>query len=243
MHLRSSVEPELAYERLVSLYEQGLELLDVDPGKDSDGRFYTHEDTIRSVSLLKKRTNEWVNACRVAFGELFVAPPLASDDIRASGAVYPRLDKLRTLIAEVRTGLANKATETQEIKNHDLDDLHPQIAKRSKELLLAGVLDVAVFNAFKTLEDAIRTKANAPADAVGVTLVKVAMNPMNPILTFSCVPAEQEAFHSLYRGALGAFKNPHSHRFVNIDIREAVDLLRFATLLMRLLERSTLTNP
>ncbi|MEG4235362.1 TIGR02391 family protein [Microcoleus sp. Pol11C3] len=79
---------------------------------------------------------------------------------------------------------------------------------------------------------------------LGVNLVSKVMNPNEPKLTFSLVKAEQEAAHSMYRGAIGIFKNPLSHRFLETsDQIKTFEILGFASLLMRMLDDATTVTP
>jgi hypothetical protein len=81
-------------------------------------------------------------------------------------------------------------------------------------------------------------------DEVGMTLIKLAMNPAKPRLCFSPVAAEQEAVYQLYRGALGTLKNPLSHRFLEqIDEVSAAESIAVASFLRRLLEQAKLQSP
>jgi hypothetical protein len=50
----------------------------------------------------------------------------------------------------------------------------------------------------------------------------------------STIQAEQGAVNLLFRGAIGFFKNPQSHRFVGVkEEHVALELLGFASLLLR----------
>jgi len=83
-------------------------------------------------------------------------------------------------------------------------------------------------------------RAAAPATEVGVGLMTYAMNPKNPLLHFSAIPAEQEGYYALFRGAIGALKNPLSHRSIgHNDPARVLEHLAFASLLMRLIDDFT----
>jgi uncharacterized protein (TIGR02391 family) len=115
--------------------------------------------------------------------------------------------------------------------------LHPKIADRCQSAFMASKYDSAVLEAFKAVEEAVREQAAAPATEFGVALVSYAMNPKNPRLHFSAIPAEQEGYHSLFRGAIGALKNPLSHRSIGHNNPVSVlEYLAFASLLMRLID-------
>jgi uncharacterized protein (TIGR02391 family) len=115
--------------------------------------------------------------------------------------------------------------------------LHEKIAVRCEEPFLAGRYDDAVFTAMKVVEDEVRTRISAVPDAVGVKLMSQALSGDNPPIRLSHVASEQEGAHALFRGAIGFFKNPISHRFPDLDdpIR-AFEAISLASLLMRLLD-------
>jgi hypothetical protein len=59
-----------------------------------------------------------------------------------------------------------------------------------------------------------------------------------PLADMSQVAGEQEAVSHLFAGAIGLFKNPGSHRDVNIDDPlEAAELVLLADRLIRIAER------
>ncbi len=121
--------------------------------------------------------------------------------------------------------------------NLELTSLHPAVLDAARVAFTAGDYDSAVFAAFRAVEQAVRIRTGAAATDLGVTLVSNALNPKAPLLRLSNITAEQEAFHALFRDALGAFKNPLSHRPVkHSDPVRVLQYLAFASLLIRLVE-------
>jgi uncharacterized protein (TIGR02391 family) len=118
--------------------------------------------------------------------------------------------------------------------------LHPKIIQRCQVPFCTGQYDDAIFNAMKVVEEEVRVRISATPSDLGVSLISKAMNPNSPILILSNVPSEQEALHALFRGAIGSFKNPLSHRFLdNSDPIKTFECLALASLLMRMLDEVT----
>lgn len=149
----------------------------------------------------------------------------------------PKRAKRRTAVTEASPTMPAQTRSPQTDFQVGWGVLHSTIARHCRSIFEVGRYDDAVFNAFKAVEDQIRTRAGAGPGDVGVTLVSSALNPKAPTLQFSAVPAEQEGAHHLYRGAIALLKNPHSHRFVGInDPLRAFEAIAFASLLLRLLD-------
>lgn len=119
-----------------------------------------------------------------------------------------------------------------------IDSLHPKIIQRCRVPFETGQYDDAIFNALKTIEEEVRSRGNGQPTDMGVNLVSKTMSPSgSAVLLFSTVQAEQEAAHSLYCGAIGSFKNPLSHRFLDTsDPVKTFEALAMASLLMRMLD-------
>lgn len=104
-------------------------------------------------------------------------------------------------------------------------------------LFREGRLDTAVFEAFKTLEVAIRDAAGLGHELVGVALASRAFNPQDgPLTDASAEKGERVALMNLMTGALGSYKNPHSHRRVAIATAEAREMLLVASHLLRIVD-------
>jgi len=116
--------------------------------------------------------------------------------------------------------------------------LHPTIAERTWIAVMRGEFDAAVFHAFKAVEVAVReTGGFAPTD-IGVDLMHRAFNPTNgPLTRATDPPAERQALMHLFAGAIGSYKNPHSHRNVIInDANEAQEMVTLASHLLRIVD-------
>jgi uncharacterized protein (TIGR02391 family) len=123
------------------------------------------------------------------------------------------------------------------------DDLVPAIfAQKVVPLFRRGDYDVAVFQAFKTVEVAVRNAANAKGAGyldsdVGVSLMRKAFHPeTGPLADTSVIVAEREAMMHLFSGAIGHAKNPTSHHDVTIGAQEGARLIVFASYLLDMIE-------
>ena len=116
--------------------------------------------------------------------------------------------------------------------------LHPAIAGKVAPMFTRGDHDVAVVQAFKAVEVAVRTAANLGNDKVGKSLMLEAFNPDKGALRDGgVVHAEREAEMFLFAGAIGHGKNPGSHRDVEMDRTEAARLIIFASHLLALVDK------
>ena len=121
--------------------------------------------------------------------------------------------------------------------------LQPVLAEKVWPQFLRGDHDVAIFQAFKEIEVAVRTAANGkgagyPDDRVGTTLMRKAFHPdSGPLTDVSLVMSEREAEMHLFSGAIGHGKNPPSHRDVEPAPQEAARLIVFASHLLSIVDR------
>lgn len=127
--------------------------------------------------------------------------------------------------------------------------LQPALAEKVWPQLLRGDDDVAVFQAFKEVEVAVRKAANGkgaayPDDLVGIALMRKAFHPeTGPLSAQALVPAEREAEMHLFAGAIGHAKNPTSHRDVTLAPQEAARLVVFASHLLSIVEQRQTSTP
>lgn len=116
------------------------------------------------------------------------------------------------------------------------DTLHYAIREDVWGLFHRGKYDAAVFEAMKSVEIAVRQAANLEPTDVGTGLMRKAFDPQGGALTDRSAPvAEREARSALFAGAMGSYKNPQSHRKVDLsDPDEAVEIIMLACHLLRI---------
>ena len=126
--------------------------------------------------------------------------------------------------------------------------LHPHIASRVYPAFMRGEYDTAVFQAFREVEVAVRDAGNFDPNDYGTELMRKAFKkpalkngqpstPPGPLTDMELPVAEQEAMANLFAGAIGLYKNPHSHRYVPTLPEDAAEVIVFASQLLRIIDR------
>jgi uncharacterized protein (TIGR02391 family) len=113
--------------------------------------------------------------------------------------------------------------------------LHHALLADVRPLFLQRRFDTAVFEAFKTLEVAVRSSAGYGPDKIGMSLMSAAFHPENgPLTDRSLEQGERVALQQLMVGALGSYKNPSSHRKVELGSDEAREMIVLASHLLKI---------
>ena len=115
--------------------------------------------------------------------------------------------------------------------------IHPIIAHKVWALFLRGDYDTAVFQAFKEVEVEVRKAAKFADADIGVALMRKAFQKGGPLAVATALEAEQEALAHLFAGAIGSYKNPHSHRSVTIESTEAAEMIVLASHLLGIVDK------
>ena len=116
--------------------------------------------------------------------------------------------------------------------------LHPTIADDVWLDIARGDFATAVFRAFRAVEESVRFAGEFEPKDIGVDLMRRAFHPERGPLTNPNDPfPEREALAALFAGAIGSYKNPHSHRTVEIkEARGAQEMVVLASHLLRIVD-------
>jgi uncharacterized protein (TIGR02391 family) len=119
------------------------------------------------------------------------------------------------------------------------DLLHPEIRASALSLYERGqkYFEAAVFQAFKTVEVAVREAAGLTHDHLGVKMMRRVFGPGGELRDGNAEPGEEDGVRDLFAGAIAVYKNPPSHR--NVEWTDSVSVLRalfLASELMHIVE-------
>lgn len=116
--------------------------------------------------------------------------------------------------------------------------LHPSLLEAVYLTFIRGDYETAVFKAFKMVEVNVRNAASLSNELTGVKLMRKAFDKITGALTdLNAEEGEREALAHLFAGAIGSYKNPHSHRTVTIsDPSDCVEMIMLASHLLKIVE-------
>lgn len=122
--------------------------------------------------------------------------------------------------------------------------LVPVLEAKARPQFLRGDFEAAAFMAMKEVEVRVREMSGLGAELVGRTLMQEAFKPGGPLHSAETEAGESVALMELFKGSIGTFKNPASHRRVDVtDATEAAEVILLADLLLRLLDKIEAVPP
>jgi len=182
-----------------------------------------------NVKLSSATKKHIATAWQWLISEIMIVP--LPDDNGANGCIF---------VTEKGGKYAKRNLISEYLKSKPLSfpGLHPKLQDSVQTLFIRGEYDTAIFQAFKQVEVSVRKAGEYSNEDIGVNLMRKAFHPENGPLTDQSIPkAEREAIQQLFSGAIGAFKNPQSHRHVDIITpQEAAEMIMQASYLLRLVD-------
>ena len=183
---------------------------------------------------------------------------LANSDVR-EGDILRRGNgsELQVLRSDTQTDFMEEDITKLDLKNYDRQksllqenevdmsepdflpehEFHPMIPQNVWSSFSQRAYGSAVFEAFKQVEIAVRETGGYEATDYGTDLMRKAFHIDNGnLMDENQPPAEKQARSDLFAGAIGAYKNPGSHRDVDFTAEEAVELIVMASYLLRIVD-------
>lgn len=117
------------------------------------------------------------------------------------------------------------------------DMLHRSIAAAAWQSFMRGEYATAVFQTMRQVEIAVREAAGFASGEHGLPMIRRAFGRTGPLSDPTAEEAEREALCALFAGAVGTYKNPHSHRHVLMEsAREAAEIVMMGSHLLRVVD-------
>jgi uncharacterized protein (TIGR02391 family) len=204
------------------------------------GSFHPHNCMMEILSGgdLSRGTSDYPqNGCQ----EIAVAVSEAFAWLGAQGLIIPKPgDTGGWMILSRRAHRFESEEDVRQFRmarslNRDL--LHPAIAEKAWMAFVRGDFAEAVFTAMRTVEVAVREVGGFAQKQVGTKLMQAAFGQGGALRDPEADAAEEDGLMHLFIGAIGSYKNPHSHRNVAMeDAGEAIEIVTLASHLLRIVD-------
>lgn len=201
-------------------------------------KFHRYNETSSNNPTVKEYANEYTNKICELLSQAWVW-------LVVQGFLTPSIDDNNDEWVMI-TQRGQQVNSKDEFKQYSYIKLLPKelldtkLTEKVWPIFIRGDFDTAVFAAFKEVEVRIRKVTKLDSAVYGLDLIKEAFNSEKGILTDYKNPnkSEKEADYFLFMGAIGAFKNPSSHRDINFeDPKIAISLILFANTLLQIVDK------
>ena len=163
--------------------------------------------------------------------------------LEAQGLLIPESDMNGRQGCRVLSRRAQRMESAAEFANFKIarllpkEILHPRIADEVWGSFMRGKYDVAVFQAVKAVEVLVRVASGLQQED-GQDLMRKAFSPQGgPLADMTSKSSERQGRSDLFAGAIASYKNPQSHRDVNLeDPLEALEIIYLANHLLRIVD-------
>jgi uncharacterized protein (TIGR02391 family) len=157
--------------------------------------------------------------------------------LQNEGLIMPDLDQPNGWFCLTRKGGALRTSADLEAYRQGnllpVALLHPKLTEKVRPMFMRGDYDVAVFQAFKEVEVAVRGAAKMSNSDIGRKLMQAAFNPeAGPLTDTEADKGERVGLMDLFSGGIGYCKNPPGHRERGFDRVSAAQLVVFASYLL-----------
>lgn len=164
--------------------------------------------------------------------------------LEAQGLIVPAADENGRNGYRVLSRRARRFENEAEFGNYAAarrlpkEALNPRISEKVWMSFMRGDFDTAAFLAMKAVEVAVREASGLTKTDIGVPLMRKAFDVDNgPLTDPNAERAERQARSDLFAGSIGSYKNPHSHRDVDLDDpSEAAEIVMLANHLLRIVD-------
>ncbi|MEO0467324.1 MAG: TIGR02391 family protein [Pseudomonadota bacterium] len=224
------LEPEEFGAFIITAIDRGCERR-IHPGSVMDA-FYPNHHPYETEGFPRGRIQEVEQAIFEAWGWLEAQGLLIWSDFANGGNGYRSLSR-----RALRMGIQEFA-DFAAARSMPRDLVHAEIRDRVWGDFVRGNYDSAVLFAARCVEIQVRAASQAGDNQYGVSLMRLAFHPDNgPLTDTNAIPAEREARMQLFAGFIGSYKNPLSHRDIDIDDPlEAIEIIMMASHLLRIVD-------
>ena len=136
-----------------------------------------------------------------------------------------------------RLGSAEEFQKFMLWRKIDQSMLHPKIAEEAVSFVIRREYQQAIFTAMLTIETSVREAGGYGQKMIGTDLMNKAFGKGGRLRDSEADSAEEEGIRSLFAGTIAAYKNPRSHRKVEMDDEmEVMEIIILASHLLYIVD-------